>query len=195
MRILLVGATGIVGSAVAAALSERHKVIPASRSSEVSVDIAGSDSIRAMYDKLGTLDAVVCAAGQTRFAPLERLSEEDFRFTPDNKPMGQVNLVRLGFAHLADGGSITLTGGRFARCPVPGSAAIGLVNAGLEGFVRAAALESPRGIRVNLVSPPWVKEKLRALGRDDVIGLGANHVALAYVRSIEGSESGQTIEP
>jgi len=66
--------------------------------------------------------------------------------------MGQVNAVRFGFEHVQDGGSFTLTAGSLAQAPMPGSAAVSLVNAGIEGFARAAALEAPRRIRVNAVS-------------------------------------------
>ena len=76
-----------------------------------------------------------------------------------------------------------------------GSAAICLVNAGLEGFVRAAALEAPRGIRVNAVSPPWVLETLQALGMQGVPGLPAATVARTYVRAVTGSENGAVLEP
>jgi NAD(P)-dependent dehydrogenase (short-subunit alcohol dehydrogenase family) len=53
-----------------------------------------------------------------------------------------------------------------AMHPIRGSASVSLVNAGLEGFVRAAALEMPRRLRINAVSPPWVKEKMVKLGMD-----------------------------
>lgn len=195
MKIILVGATGTIGKAVAAALGNRHTVLAASRqTSAIPVDIADPESIRAMYRSVGTVDAVVCAAGQARFAPLARLADEDFRFCLDNKLMGQVNLVRLGLDHVSDGGSFTLTSGVLARRPMPGSAAISLVNSALEGFVRAAALEAPRGIRVNAVSPPWVQETLRALGMDPGQGVSAATVARCYVQSVEGRETGQVLD-
>jgi NAD(P)-dependent dehydrogenase (short-subunit alcohol dehydrogenase family) len=68
------------------------------------------------------------------------------------------------------------------------------VNAGLEGFVRAAALEAPRGIRVNVVSPPWVTEILKVLGMDPSHGKPAVEVAQAYVKSVEGEQSGEVVE-
>jgi len=196
MRILVVGASGTIGRAVVAALSAGNEVISASlRKTTTKVDIADPSSIRQMYRSLGKLDAVVCAAGQAKFAPLAQLSDADFHFCLDNKLMGQVNLVRFGFEHLADGGSFTLTTGILAQTPVPGSAAISLVNAGLEGFVRAAALEAPRKIRVNAVSPPWVTETLQALKMDESQGLPAAVVARAYVRSVTGSDTGSTLQP
>jgi len=103
--------------------------------------------------------------------------------------------VRLGFECVNDGGSFTLTSGVLSRVPMPGSGAISLVNAGLEGFTRAAALEAPRNIRVNIVSPPWVTETLLALKMDPSGGLPAAAVARAYARSVLGTETGAVIEP
>ena len=61
--------------------------------------------------------------------------------------MGPVTLARVAKDHLRDGGSITLTTGILAMHPMPGSASISMVNAGLEGFVRAAALAIERFTR------------------------------------------------
>lgn len=196
MRILVVGATGTIGRAVVAALSAGNEIISASRrSTAVKVNIADPASIRQMYYSVGRLHAVVCAAGQAKFAPLAQLSDADFRLCLDDKLMGQVNLVRFGFEYMEDGGSFTLTTGVLAQRPMPGSAAISLVNAGLEGFVRAAALEAPRNIRVNAVSPPWVTETLQALKMDTSQGLPAAIVARAYLRGVTGSDSGSTLHP
>lgn len=196
MRILIVGATGTIGSEVARLLGERHEVLAAShRSGDLTVDLAEPASIRALYDRVGQVDAVVSTAGQARFQPLAELGDEDFDFSLRNKLMGQVNLVRLGWDHVRDGGSFTLTSGVLSRAPMTGSAAVSLVNAGLEGFMRAAALEAPRGIRVNVVSPPWVDETLAAYGMTGVPGLPAAEVAKTYVRSVTGDETGAVLEP
>jgi NAD(P)-dependent dehydrogenase (short-subunit alcohol dehydrogenase family) len=195
MRILIIG-TGTIGRAVVAALSAGNEIISASlRSTTHKVDIADPASIQQMYRSLGKLDAVVCAAGQAKFAPLAQMSDADFRFSLDNKLMGQVSIVRLGFEHVQDGGSFTLTAGSLAQEPMPGSAAISLVNAGIEGFARAAALEAPRRIRVNAISPPWVTETLQALKMDLPDGLPAAVVARSYVRSVTGTDSGSVLKP
>ena len=193
MRILVIGATGTIGREVVKALSAGHEVVTASRNGTVKVDIADPASIKAMYKSVGKVDAVVCAAGNAAFKPLAQLADEDFRFCLDNKLMGQVNVVRYGLDSVNDGGSITVTSGVLAQDPMPGAAAISLVNAGLEGFVRGAALEAPRKIRVNVVSPPWVTETLIALKMDPSIGKPAAEVAKAYVKSVMGKESGATI--
>lgn len=194
MRIIVIGATGTIGRAVVDALSPRHDVVAASRSSNPSVDIADAASIRALFASVGHVDAVVCAAGAARFAPLAELTDDDFAFSIANKLMGQVNVIRQALAHVNDGGSITVTSGVLGQQPAPGSGAISLVNAALEGFARAAALEAPRGIRVNVVSPPWVQETLDAMGMKGVPGMPAEKVAAAYVESVEGSRTGEVLD-
>ena len=195
MRICVVGGTGLIGSAVTDALSERHEVVRVGNSSgEHRVDIGSKESIEELYRAMEPVDAVASAAGRAAFGELEELSDEDFRLGLENKLMGQANLVRVGLDHVRDGGSFTLVTGILSREPTRGSAAVSPANAGLEGFVRAAALEMPRGLRVNVVSPPWVAETLEELGRDPSPGMPAAEVAHAYVESIEGDRNGDVID-
>ncbi len=195
MKILVVGASGTIGRAVVNALYEVHEVVSASRRrSALRVDIADPGSIQYLFRTVGKVAAVVCVAGDAPFGELTTLTDADFKLGLTSKLMGQVNLVRVGMEHVTDGGSFTLTSGILARQPMVGSSAISLVNAGLEGFVRAAALEAPRGIRVNIVSPGWVTETLRMLDRDPSTGTPAAIVAQAYVRSIDGTTTGTVID-
>ena len=195
MRILVVGAGGVIGKAVVRALSAGNEIIEASRSRGVKVDVRDVDSIKAMYKSAGKLDAVISAAGSGAWKPLAQLTDEDFETSLHYKLMGQVNLIRYGFDSVADRGSITVTSGVLSKSPVPSGSAISLVNAGLEGFARAAALEAPRGIRVNVVSPPWVSETLKQMGQDPSHGMPAADVARAYVESVNGKQTGKVIEP
>jgi NAD(P)-dependent dehydrogenase (short-subunit alcohol dehydrogenase family) len=196
MRILIVGATGTIGRPLVAALQDRHELVLASRQkAHERVDIADPSSIRALYKRIGKLDAVVSASGEAKFAPLATLMDEGFAFSIRSKLMGQVNLVRYGFDSVSDGGSFTITSGMLAREPMVGGGAASLVNGALDSFTRGAALEAPRKIRVNVVSPPWVTETLIALKMDHAGGLPAAEVARAYVESIEGTQSGAVISP
>src|SRR5215469_8626125 len=154
-KIIVFGATGTIGVAVVAALSSNFEIIQVSnRRGNYRADLADASSVKDVFQNVGKIDGIISVAGSARFAPLEKLSDDDFSFSITNKLMGQVNLARIGVEYLNDKGSITLTSGILAQKPMPGSTAISLVNAGLEGFVRAAALELPRGLRINVVSPP-----------------------------------------
>ena len=195
MRLVIIGASGTIGRAVAEAMSVRHEVVRVGRTrGQYQVDLGSKDSIERLYQAVGPFDAVISAAGLAKFGGLETLTDSDFQFSMSNKLMGQVNLVRLGFSRIRDDGSFTLTSGVLANEPMVGSSAISLVNAGLEGFVRAAALEAPRGIRVNAVSPPWVAETLQLMGWDPSAGMPATKVAAAYVESVEGRQRGKIFD-
>ena len=194
MKIIVIGATGTIGKAVSAALGTKHEVVGASRRGEVKADIEDVVSLRKLFESVKKVDAVVCCAGDAAFKPLSQLTDADFQLGIKSKLMGQVNLVRVAIGHLQEGGSITLTGGSLAHEPVKGGAAISMVNAGLEGFVAGAAIEMPRKIRLNLVSPPWLSETLAALKMDPSGGIPAASCAKAYVAAVEGKYQGQTLD-
>jgi NAD(P)-dependent dehydrogenase (short-subunit alcohol dehydrogenase family) len=181
--------------AVCHALSVKHEVIPASRSrSEVAVDITDNESIKAMYKKVGKVDGDVSVAGSAVFRPLLSLSDEDFEKSLHDKLMGQINLVRFGLDYVRDRGSFTLTSGVLSRFPIPGGVTFSIVNAGLESFARAAALEMPRNIRINVVAPGWVSETLVALKMDSSQGVPAAEVAPKYAAVVNGSMSGMVVD-
>ena len=196
MDILLIGASGTIGSAIDDALSAKHDVVRVGRTSgDVHADLSDPDSIKALYDTVEAFDAVVSAAGNAAFNPLLDLSDDDFALSLSSKLMGQVNLVRQGLPRIRRSGnpSFTLVSGVLSQEPMPGSAAISMVNSGVEGFARAAALEA-EGVRVNVVSPPWVSETLEAMGEDPSDGLPAATVAEAFVDSVEGDMTGEVID-
>jgi NAD(P)-dependent dehydrogenase (short-subunit alcohol dehydrogenase family) len=195
MRVVVIGATGTIGREIVLALEGRHDIVPVSHSKgEIRVDLSARDSIESLFAALEPFDALVCAAGVARFAPLEALTDADLDLSLANKLLGQIDLVRKGIARARDRGSFTLTSGVLASEPAPGSAAISPVNAGVEAFVRAAALEMPRGIRLNAVSPPWVAETLAAMGRDPSAGLAARKLAEVYAECVEGTRHGEVLD-
>jgi NAD(P)-dependent dehydrogenase (short-subunit alcohol dehydrogenase family) len=197
MRVVLVGASGTIGQAVARELGERHEIVRVGRSSgAVAMDITDAASIRKGFETIGRCDAVVCAAGKVQFGPLERMGEADYAVGLKDKLMGQVNLVLIGREFVADGGSFTLTSGVLSHDPIRAGSSASMVNGAIDAFVRAAAIELPRGLRVNAVSPGVLVESMDAYGpffrgHEPV---PAARVALAYAKSVEGARSGQVFE-
>ncbi|MDT5242033.1 MAG: hypothetical protein QOD97_4231 [Mycobacterium sp.] len=171
--------------------SAGHEVLRASRNGNPSVDLSEPDSADALLSSAGAVDAVVCCAAS---APLTPLTDDDFVPTLKAKLFGQVEVTRRAVRVLADGGSITLTTGEIPAA-TPGSAGGALVNAGLEAFVTAAAVELPRGLRLNAVSPGWVSESLIQLGMDPSDGTPVADVARVYLLAVEGDAQGQTFRP
>lgn len=196
MKILLIGSTGTIGAAVSQLLQQHgHSVIGADyQTGDYQLDLSDKATITALFERVGAIDAIVSTAGQSQFGSLLGLSDADFALGLNNKLMGQVNLLREGVRHLNDGGSITLTSGALAHTPMQGSAAISPVNAAIEGFVRAAALELPRDIRVNAASPVFVTETAQAMGMDTTHTLSAAMTAKTYLASVAGNMSGQVLD-
>ena len=196
MRILVVGASGTVGQAAVKELSRRHEIVTAGRSSgDVTVDLMSEESVRAMYQKTGKVDAVVVTAGHVHFGPLAGMTPEQFRKGLNDKLMGQINLVLLGIEHVNDGGSFTLTSGVLDRDPIRSGANAAAVNAAIGGFVRSAAIEMPRGLRINVVSPGLIEESVRKYdgffpGHEPVSSARAG---LGFAKSVEGAITGQVI--
>jgi NAD(P)-dependent dehydrogenase (short-subunit alcohol dehydrogenase family) len=194
MKIVVVGATGTIGAKAVEALSTRHEVVGVARGTEVKVNLEEPATIRALFERVREVDAVICCAESAVFKRFAELTDADYGLGLRSKLMGQVLLARIAKDHLRDSGSITLTTGVLAMRPIAGSVSISMVNAGLEGFVRAVALELPRKLRINAVSPPWVKETLIKLGMDPTPGLASAEVAKAYVAAVEGSHQGRILD-
>jgi NAD(P)-dependent dehydrogenase (short-subunit alcohol dehydrogenase family) len=194
MKILIVGAGGTLGRAVVAELGARHAIVTAGRSSgDLRVDLRDGASVEAMYREAGPLDAVVCTAGKVPFAPLEELTEASYLDGLHDKLLGQVRLVQYGVASLGDAGSFTLVTGILTEQPILAGACASMVNGAVEGYVRGAAIELPRGIRINVVSPSVLTEAMDAYGPffRGFEPVSAARAARAFSRSVEGRETGR----
>ena len=180
MKIVIIGASGTVGRAVTEELGRRHEVIRVGRTQgDYQVDITSQASVQALFEKIGPVDAIVSASGGLYFGPLATMKDSDFNQGLQDK--------------LNEGGSITLISGIVAHEPIAQGVNATTVNAALEGFVRAAACELPRGIRINLISPTVLTESVETYdgffpGFESV---PAATVANAYRRSVEGVQSGR----
>jgi NAD(P)-dependent dehydrogenase (short-subunit alcohol dehydrogenase family) len=200
LRILVVGASGVLGRAIVAELSPRHDIVSAgSKTGDIRIDIADPASILAGLKEAGPLDAVACAAGTFNFLPLSEfkpamIAQSQYGLGLANKLMGQVNLALSARDHLRDSGSITLISGVLGDAPIAGGSSGSMAGGALAGFVMGAAVEMPRGIRINLVSPGVFEEAMETYGPFfrgfDPVPVA--RAARAFSRSIEGLQTGQT---
>lgn len=198
MRILVVGASGTIGSAVTDLLKQdkNNEVICASRHGEdVQVDIRSEESIKAMYEQVGQVDAVISTAGGAKFSPVPELTPELNATGIEDKQKGQINLVLLGMDYVKDNGSFTLTTGVMMDDPIVQGASIAMVNGAIKYFVKGAAGEMPRGIRLNSVSPNIVEESWEKLKGyfSGFTPTPAKKVATAYQKSVYQKQTGQNI--
>lgn len=196
MRILIIGGNGTIGSKVTSYFTQENDLIIASRNSgDIKVDISDSSSIQSMFDEVGIIDAIVCIAGEAKWAEFNDLTEEDYYIGLRSKLMGQVNLVRIGQNYLNIGGSITLSTGILADDPVVKTTSAAMVNGGIHSFVQAVALEIENEIRVNVVSLGMVEDaydkyKNYFPGHNPI---PMSKVVKAYERSIKGKDNGNII--
>jgi NAD(P)-dependent dehydrogenase (short-subunit alcohol dehydrogenase family) len=192
-KVLLIGASGTLGRAVDEELAQRHDVVAASRRGKLKVDISDSASIRRLFKRIGRVDAIVCAAGNVHFGPLAQMTEELFAIGLRDKLMGQVNLAMIGQDYLNDAGSITLITGILSEQPIRAGSSASMVNGALEAFVRAAAIELPRGLRINAVSPNVFQESMPGYAPffRGFEAIPVARAALAFSRSVEGAQTGQ----
>ena len=194
MKILVIGASGTIGSQIVTALAVKNEVIQANyNSGDVQIDISNMISIHSMFDTIGKVDAIVCATGNVAFNAFSELSRDEWDVGINSRLMGQVNLTQIGSQYLTDGGSITLTSGIIADYPIAYGTSAAALNGAIEHFVKAVSVELPKSIRINVVSPTVVTESLDIYG-DYFPGfnsISAKEVAKYYVRSVLGVETGQ----
>jgi len=196
MKLLVIGGNGTIGKKVVAHFSKTHEIIIAGRTSgDVTVDIADSASIKAMFESVGIIDAILCIAGEAKWAPFDSLTEDDYYIGLRSKLMGQVNLVRIGQDYLNTGGSFTLSTGILADYPVVMTTSAAMVNGGIHSFAKAAALELKNELRINVVSSGLVED---AVEKYEAYFPGHNPIPMkkvinGYVKSVEGKGTGEII--
>lgn len=196
MKILIIGGNGTIGKKVSNHFFKKHEVLIAGRNSgDIKVDIVDSESIKAMFESIGKVDAIVCIAGEAKWGAFDSLTEEDFHIGLRSKLMGQVNLVRIGQNYLNTGGSFTLSTGILADHPVEMTTSAAMVNGGIHSFAKSVSLELKNGIRINVVSSGLVED---AIDKYEAYFPGHNPIPMTkvingYVKSVEGKGTGEII--
>lgn len=198
-KIILIGASGTIGKVTLSTLETvGFEVVTASfsgKTTHYSVDIQDPSSIKALFEKIGSFDALVSTTGKAAFKPIKDIEQEDWDLSLSNKLLGQINLVQIGAKYISKGGSFTLTTGILNVEPIAMGSIAATVNAGLEGFVKAASLEY-KDFRINTVSPTVVEEALEKYAPffPGYKPVKAKEVADAYLKSISGIANGEVLK-
>ncbi|MFU0769470.1 short chain dehydrogenase [Staphylococcus pasteuri] len=196
MKIIVIGATGTIGKNVSKKLKDNHHEVieVGSRSGDYQLDITSPKQIEKMYKDIGNVDAVVSATGGATFKTLSDMTLEDNNVAIQSKLLGQINLVLIGQHYLNENGSFTLTSGIMMDDPIRLGSSAAMANGGVAGFVTSAAVELKRGLRINNVSPNVVEEALDKYGEffKGFTAVPVEKVANAFIKSVEGAQTGQT---
>lgn len=198
VKVIVIGSSGLIGREVlrqlaAGSRSRRYEPLGVTRHTSPAVYLRASESIERFFARVGDVDHVIVTAGDARFAELQALDDAALEVGVRSKLLGQVNVALAALRRLPPGGSVTLTSGELSHAPIPGSAAVALANGAIDAFVRAAALDVPEGRRINVVSPGWLQETLKSLGRDPSSGVPTSEVAALYLHAIESQLHGQVL--
>lgn len=198
MKIVIVGASGTMGQYLANVLEkENHEVIRTSRSSEeIQVDTTSTQSIEAMFARIGTFDALISTAGETFVGPWKNLNDQTFKKGIEGKMMGQINLVLIGQHYINPKGSFTLITGALTHEPQINFANASAVNGAVEGFIRASAIELSNGIRINAVSPTVIENSPQYFPYfPGEIPTTMKQLEFGFKKSLFGAVTGHIIKP
>jgi len=196
MKIIVVGAGGDIGQAACKELQKRHDIVTVGRTTgDYQVDVSDFSAVKSLYGAVGDFDAVVSCAGDATFAPLDEITQETFMVGLQQKVMGQVNLVLAGLNLISDAGSFTLTSGVLDRDPIRMGSNAATANGALAGFAKSAAIEMPRGLRINVVSPGMLDVSAPRYGAwfHGHRPVSSHDVGLAYAKCVEGALTGQVV--
>ena len=191
MKIVIVGASGRIGKEVDKALSDSHEIIRVGvHSGDVQCDYTDTESVRAMFEKIGEFDSLISVAGgDSTFKSFQDLDDEDYKYGFERKFLGQIRFIKHGESFVRDNGSFIFTSGFLSHYPNPSSIATGPLNAAVDTFVKNTASLLPRGIRVNVVSPAPIVEP----GQEGKGLVTAAETAKLYVQAVEGDITGKVL--
>ena len=166
------------------------------------VDVMASDasdgaSVKSLFEQIrerhGKIDVLFLNAGIARFAPWDQHSEEDFdrQFAVNVK--GPWLAIKYAMPVLNDGASIIATTSVVNRMAMAGASAYSATKAALHQLVRTAAAElSPRGIRVNSVSPGPIETPI--FGKTGMPAAELDQMASGMVSQVALGRFGQSDE-
>lgn len=195
MKILVIGGAGIVGSGIVNLLKQDHEVISLGRTSgDYQVDLEDRTSVKQMFNDIKHIDGIISTTGNGKMAPFTELVDEDIDLAINSKLKANINLLQEGIKHLNKDGFITVTSGIASEFPIAGGSSLSMVCAGIESLVKAISIEDTNGIRINAVSPSFVKETMELFGMDSTHGISSADTAQVFKQVIESDIHGKVLK-
>lgn len=199
MNILVVGATGGIGAAVARALAGRGTLTLSGRNAArgealaaelgarfVAADLGFESHVARLFEGLPRLDALVYAAGAAHPQPLKTAQAAEVRAVCNANYFGALWALKHGLPRLQPGGRVYLLGARPELVTARGFSQYAASKAALARLAEVTRLEA-RGVGVTLVLPPAVDTPLwQQVGRAPRSPLGAEAVALSIAEHLDG---------
>jgi len=206
VKVVVIGGNGTIGKHIAKALKEikdlNIELVIAARKKgddvQVAVDISDTKSVADFFKNVKKIDHLIVTCGDAPFGPIAKLTKEDFTKGFASKALGQIDIVLQAAKvdSINDGGSITLTTGILDIAGMPMVSGLSATNGCINSFVKAAATEMPRGIRVNVVSPGLLVETAKMFGTvmRGMRPVEGSDVANGYIRSAFGGITGKVLQ-
>ncbi|MEM9190824.1 MAG: SDR family oxidoreductase [Myxococcota bacterium] len=169
-RVLVTGATGGIGRAVARALHRRGARVLAQGRNEarlreleaeglltVAVDLGQADGpmrlVTEAVKQLSKIDDIVQCAGIVRYEAPGSWSTESYEAQFGLNIRAPLFVIHAAIPHLSNGAAIVNIASTLAQRPAPATAVYGASKAALIAASRALALELAPAVRVNVVAP------------------------------------------
>ena len=212
-RILVVGASGALGSELVRQLIDKGATVLATASSNESatripakvevrllLDLTKPESIKTLTDYLNAaseLDGVINAAGVVAFGNTEELAAETINALMAINAAGPMQLFAAlsGLLAKQDESFVVNLTGVVAEKPLPGLAAYSASKCAIEGFLTGASREWRRAGTLTISARPGHTETgladraIAGVAPKFPAGMTAEHVAARIIAGIEANEA------
>ena len=178
MNIVLIGATGGIGSEVLKQLSEENNFFIGSNKSDLEnyyemhscygahLDVMEIENFNDFFEDavshLGSIDAIINCVGSILLKPSHLVSEDEILNTFKLNTFNSIATIKYGYKHMRKvGGSIVLFSSSAASIGLRNHDIISSSKGAIDSLVKSAAMTySSNNIRINAVAPGLVETNL-----------------------------------